>query len=93
MTTDDLEKRVVDLEKAAHHLHNTNLKLINRELVLRGMMYTLLEHLPDDQRKAMAHTYDKYLTSILELVPPRMQDREILQEIEEMLLQERPPGS
>ncbi|MEC9039608.1 MAG: hypothetical protein VX787_08790 [Pseudomonadota bacterium] len=90
MTESNLEARVARLENAVQSLHNSNLTLMNRELVQRALLYTLLEHIPAEQRKAMSETYDKYMVGILEQVPPQFQKREILQEIEEMLLQESP---
>lgn len=85
MTTNDLEARLSKLEKEVRHLASWNLKLMNRELVLRGMMHSILCHLPEDQRNALHQTYGQYLTSILEQVPPDLQDREILEEFEEIL--------
>jgi hypothetical protein len=87
MNTNELEARVSKLEKSVLDLHSTNLKLVNQELVLRGMMHTLLCHMSDEQRTTLGRTYGMYLTSILEQVPPDIQNREILQEFDDVLSQ------
>ncbi|PPI86190.1 hypothetical protein KEHDKFFH_02400 [Marinobacter maroccanus] len=85
MNTGDLEARVLKLEKELASLSHLNLQLVNREVVLRGMMHSLLNHLPDDQKQALHRTYGQYLTLILEQIPPDVQDREILEEFEDIL--------
>jgi len=41
----------------------------------------------DEQRTTLGRTYGMYLTSILEQVPPDIQNREILQEFDDVLSQ------
>ncbi|HET8799641.1 MAG TPA: hypothetical protein VFN01_00520 [Marinobacter sp.] len=85
--SNDLEKRIEQLEAQHRSYHSVTLKLINRELALRAAVYSLLEHCPD-QHSSLVRSYGKFLTTILEDVPPDLQRPDILQEIEEMLLDE-----
>ena len=85
MNQDDLESRVLNLEKQVQALHRMNLKLMNREVTIRGLIHTLLNHMTPDQRKALGQTYGPYLTELLQQIPPDLQDREILIEFDEML--------
>lgn len=85
MNTNDLQTRVAKLEKSVLELRNINVRLMNQEAVMRCMMHTLLAQMPDDKRREMAAAYGMLLTSAIEQIPPRLQDREILQEFDEIL--------
>lgn len=85
MNSNELEARVSKLENKLLEIQRINVNLMNQETVLRCMMHTLLAHMSDDHRKTMAGAYGMYLTSALEQLPPHLQNREVLQEFDEIL--------
>lgn len=85
MNTNELEARVSKLENKLVETQRVNVNLVNQETVLRCMMHTLLAHMSDDHRRSMAGAYGMFLTSALEQLPPHLQNREVLQEFDEIL--------
>lgn len=82
---DSLEARVDRLEKALGDQQSLNIKLLNRELALRALAYSLLDQAPLDRRRSLAESYERYLVTTAEQLPPEYQHPEILEEFADAL--------